>query len=68
MATRYDAVLAAIPLVLVGGFLGEPLLSVLPAALPLSATLAQFPMIVASVVACGLIGHEIVRFPTGSHE
>ena len=68
MATRYDAVLAAIPLVLVGGFLGGPLLSALPAALPLSATLARFPMIVASAVACGLIGHEIARFPAGSRE
>ena len=64
MVTRYDAVLAAIPLVLVGGILGGPLLRDLSAATPLSATLAQFPMIVASVVASGLIGHEIARFPT----
>lgn len=64
MVSRYDAVLAAIPLVLVAGVLGGSLIHDLSETTPLSATFAQFPMIVASVVACGLIGHEIVRFPT----
>lgn len=61
MASRYDAVLAAIPVVLAGGLVGRSAVESPSAVAPLSATMEQFPLLLAGVVAWLLVGRELVR-------
>ena len=64
MVTRYDAVLAALPLLAASGLVARSLAGALESVAGVGGAAAQFPLVVAGLVAAAaLVGHELLVAP-----